>query len=45
LLVNTSFNAHEEPIVCTPEDALRSFIARSVDQLAIGSYLIDRGER
>ena len=23
--MNTSFNNHEEPIVCTPEDAIHSF--------------------
>lgn len=39
-LVNTSFNMHEEPIVCTPEDAVRSFLHSSVDYLAIGSFLL-----
>ena len=42
LFVNTSFNMHEEPIVCTPDDALRSFLNRSVDHLAIGSFLLNR---
>lgn len=39
-LVNTSFNMHEEPIVCTPEDAVRSFLQGHLDYLAIGKYLI-----
>ncbi len=39
-LINTSFNMHEEPIVCTPEDALRSFEQGSLDYLAMGSWLI-----
>lgn len=38
--VNTSFNMHEEPIVCTPEDALRAFDLGSVDVLAIGSFIV-----
>jgi len=39
-IVNTSFNMHEEPIVCTPEDAIRSFKEGHLDYLAIGNYLI-----
>lgn len=40
LLVNTSFNMHEEPIVCTPEDALRSLERGCVDVLSIGPFLV-----
>jgi carbamoyltransferase len=39
-LINTSFNMHGEPIVCTPEDALRSFQQGNLDYLAIGDYLL-----
>jgi len=39
-LVNTSFNMHEEPIVCTPEDAVRSFLQGHLDYLAIGNFLV-----
>jgi carbamoyltransferase len=38
-LINTSFNMHGEPIVCTPEDAIRSFQQGNIDYLAIGNYL------
>lgn len=38
-LVNTSFNMHEEPIVCSPEDAVRSFLQGNLDSLAIGPFL------
>jgi carbamoyltransferase len=38
-IVNTSFNMHEEPIVCTPGDAIRAFLIGHLDYLAIGSYL------
>lgn len=40
-VVNTSFNMHEESIVCTPEDALRSFLRGHLDYLAIGPYVIE----
>lgn len=41
-LINTSFNIHEEPIVCSPEDALRAFSTASLDLLALGSWLVWR---
>ena len=39
LMVNTSFNMHEEPIVCTPEDAVRAYLASRLDYLAMGPFL------
>lgn len=39
-IVNTSFNMHEEPIVCSPEDAIRSFKEGQLDYLAIGDFLV-----
>ncbi|MBI2221550.1 MAG: carbamoyltransferase [Acidobacteria bacterium] len=39
-LINTSFNMHEEPIVCTPDDAVRAFLAGNLDYLAIGDFLV-----
>jgi carbamoyltransferase len=41
-VINTSFNMHEEPIVCTPSDALRAFQAAELDWLALGDYLVGR---
>jgi carbamoyltransferase len=38
-VINTSFNMHEEPIVCSPDDAIRAFLLGNIDYLAIGSYL------
>jgi carbamoyltransferase len=43
-LINTSFNMHGEPIVCTPEDALRSFKQGKLDYLAIGNWLVTNPE-
>ena len=39
-LINTSFNMHEEPIVCTPEDAVRAFLQSRLDYLSMGSFLV-----
>lgn len=41
-LINTSFNMHEEPIVATPQDAVRAFIQGALDFLAIGPFLVQR---
>jgi carbamoyltransferase len=40
VIINTSFNMHEEPIVCSPKDALRAFILGHLDYLAIGPFLV-----
>jgi carbamoyltransferase len=40
VLINTSFNVRGEPIVCTPEDAYRCFLATNMDALAIGNFLL-----
>lgn len=39
-VINTSFNMHEEPIVCSPDDAIRAFLQGNLDYLAIGSMLV-----
>jgi len=39
-LVNTSFNMHEEPIVMTPENALRAYFTSKLDAMIMGPYLI-----
>lgn len=38
-VINTSFNMHEEPIICSPDDAIRAFLQGNLDYLAIGSML------
>ena len=40
LLVNTSFNVRDEPIVCSPEDAYKCFMGTEMDTLAIGNFLL-----
>jgi carbamoyltransferase len=39
-VINTSFNMHEEPIVCSADDAVRAFLDGNLDYLALGSHLI-----
>ena len=39
-LINTSFNMHEEPIVCSPDDAIRAFLQGNLDYLAIGTFVV-----
>jgi carbamoyltransferase len=40
MLVNTSFNVRGEPIVCTPHDAYRCFLATGMDALALENFVI-----
>ena len=42
VLINTSFNHHEEPIVNSPYDAVKSLVKGNVDLLAIGNYLVHK---
>lgn len=42
VLLNTSFNDHGEPIVCTPEDAIRAFSTMGIDILAIDDFLVKK---
>jgi carbamoyltransferase len=39
VVVNTSFNVRGEPIVCTPEDAYRCFMATEMDALVLENRL------
>jgi carbamoyltransferase len=45
VLVNTSFNVRNEPIVCTPEDAFRCFMGTELDALAIGNLYLVKSEQ
>jgi carbamoyltransferase len=40
VLINTSFNVRGEPIVCTPEDAYRCFLATGMDALVLEEFLL-----
>lgn len=40
VVINTSFNMHEEPIVRTPEDAISAFRQSHLDFLVLGPHLV-----
>ena len=40
VIINTSFNLHEEPIVRSPEEAVATFRKARIDALAIGPFLV-----
>jgi len=40
VMINTSFNVRSEPIVCTPADAYRCFMATDLDALVLGDFIL-----
>ncbi|MFJ6194846.1 carbamoyltransferase [Micromonospora sp. NPDC092111] len=46
VLLNTSFNDNEEPIVETPDDAIRCFLSTGMDALVLGDLVLSKaGDR
>ena len=43
VMINTSFNVRGEPIVCTPEDAYRCFLATDMDVLVLEDFVLQEG--
>jgi len=42
VVLNTSFNENE-PIVCTPREAIECFLRTKMDVLVLGNFLLERG--
>lgn len=42
VVLNTSFNLKGEPIVCTPQDALRTFFTSGLDFLVIEDFIVPK---
>tara|TARA_B100001123_G_C15320868_1_gene1027839 strand:- start:1537 stop:3306 length:1770 start_codon:yes stop_codon:yes gene_type:complete len=42
MLLNTSFNVRGEPIVNTPEDAIKTFLNSGIDTLVLGYFVVDK---
>jgi len=42
VILNTSFNIGGDPLICTPEQAIKTFCSSAVDCLAIGDYWITK---
>jgi carbamoyltransferase len=45
VVLNTSFNIHGEPMVCSPDEAIDVFVRSGADALAIGPYFVERHAR
>jgi len=45
IVINTSFNVRGEPIVCTPDDAYRCFLATEMDVLVLERAVLRREEQ
>ena len=45
MLVNTSFNLKDEPIVCSPLDAYACFMSSGLDYLIIENYLLSKNSQ
>ncbi len=45
VIINTSFNVRGEPIVCTPEDAYRCFMATNMDVLVLERFVLLKDEQ
>lgn len=42
ILLNTSFNLNGEPIVESPDDALRTYLTSGIDALVLGHYILEK---
>lgn len=42
VILNTSFNVRGEPILCTPEEAIRCFYSTGLDMVVIGNYILEK---
>jgi carbamoyltransferase len=45
VILNTSFNTNNEPIVCTPSEAWNCAKRAGLDYLVIGNFLIELDEK
>jgi carbamoyltransferase len=45
VLINTSFNVRGEPIVCTPQDAYRCFLATDMDLLVMERFVLNKADQ
>ncbi len=45
VIINTSFNVRGEPIVCTPQEAYRCFLATNMDALVLESFVLRKSDQ
>jgi carbamoyltransferase len=44
-VINTSFNVRGEPIVCSPKDAYRCFMATNMDVLIMEDVVLEKADQ
>ena len=44
-VLNTSFNVRGEPMVGTPDDAIRCWATTGLDRLVLGPCVVSKGDR
>ncbi len=42
VVLNTSFNLRGEPIVCSPQDAIDTFLKTQMDILVLGNFIVEK---
>jgi carbamoyltransferase len=42
VLYNTSFNLFNDPLVCSPRDAVRGFYSSGIDSMFVGHFLLEK---
>ncbi|MBI4178234.1 carbamoyltransferase [bacterium] len=45
ILINTSYNMHEEPIVCTADDCVEAFLQSELDAIFLENFLLETPRR
>ena len=45
ILINTSFNINNEPIVCSPKDAYKCFLVSNIDFLVIENFVMKKSNQ
>ena len=45
VMINTSFNVRSEPVVCTPAEAYRCFMATDLDVLVVGPFILMKDDQ
>ena len=45
MIINTSFNVNNEPIVCSVQDAFNCFMFTDLDFLVCGNYILDKKQQ
>jgi carbamoyltransferase len=45
VIINTSYNVRGEPIVCTPQEAYRCFMATNIDALVLGNCVLHKQQQ